>query len=208
VEHCAPAGIHGIDPSAAQIAYARSRASTAMASFDIGDAVALPFPDGQFDATVMALVLFFLPDPARGVAELRRVTREGGLVCAYLWDVPGGGAPPQPFFAEFEARGIMPMRPVRSDVSTIAAMAALWHEAGLAAVQTHTIAAERQFPNFETYWAINAAGSTVAPTLAHMSDDEREDVKRALQSKLPTDHSGQITVRAYINAVRGTVPAR
>ena len=32
----------------------------------------LLFPDKTFDAAVMALVIFFVPDPAKGVAEMAR----------------------------------------------------------------------------------------------------------------------------------------
>ena len=55
--------------------------------------MALPFGDDSFDAAVMALVLFFVPEPAQGVAEMARVVRPGGLVAAYLWDFGGGGFP-------------------------------------------------------------------------------------------------------------------
>ena len=41
----------------------------------------------------MALVLFTVPDPAAGVAEMLRVTRPGGNISAYVWDLVEGGAP-------------------------------------------------------------------------------------------------------------------
>ena len=49
-----------------------------MATFHRGDALALPFGDGHFDAAIMALVIFFVPDPTKGVAEMARVVRRGG----------------------------------------------------------------------------------------------------------------------------------
>ena len=63
------------------------------AEFCQGDAMALPFPAQTFDTAVMALVLTFVPDPARGVAEMARVVRPGGTVAAYMWDMLGGGFP-------------------------------------------------------------------------------------------------------------------
>jgi ubiquinone/menaquinone biosynthesis C-methylase UbiE len=59
--------------------------------------MALPFAENGFDAAVMALVIFFVPEPAKGVAEMTRVVRPGGIVSAYDWDVTGGGLLPRRF---------------------------------------------------------------------------------------------------------------
>jgi ubiquinone/menaquinone biosynthesis C-methylase UbiE len=80
---CAPAEIHGIDPAEAQLAFARARPGAQAVQFRQGDAMALPFDDNSFDAAVMALVIFFVPDPARGVAEMARVVAPRGAVAAY-----------------------------------------------------------------------------------------------------------------------------
>jgi ubiquinone/menaquinone biosynthesis C-methylase UbiE len=74
----APAEVQGIDPSDGQLAYARTRSGTAMAEFHQGDAMALPFADRAFDVATMALVIFFVPEPAKGVAEMVRVVAPGG----------------------------------------------------------------------------------------------------------------------------------
>src|SRR5690349_1951770 len=55
VDRCAPAAVEGIDPSDAQLAFARSRPAARRAAFHKGDAMALPFADGSFDAATMAL---------------------------------------------------------------------------------------------------------------------------------------------------------
>ena len=45
-----------------------------------GDALALPFADGSFDAVVCQQALQFFPDPEKGLREMRRVTAPGGRV--------------------------------------------------------------------------------------------------------------------------------
>src|SRR5262247_4224626 len=45
VERCSPATVQGIDPSEAQLAFARTRPAARVAQFRQGDALALPFPD-------------------------------------------------------------------------------------------------------------------------------------------------------------------
>ena len=66
VERCAPAEVQGIDPSEAQLAFARARPAARVAEFRPGDAMALPFSEDRFDAAVMALVIFWLFAISRG----------------------------------------------------------------------------------------------------------------------------------------------
>src|SRR5207244_9523766 len=100
----------------------------------------LPFSADSFDAAVMALVIFFVSDPAKGVAEMARVVCPGGMVATYVWDVFGGGFPPEPIHAEMGALGVTPLRPPRSDASSMKALRDLWTGANLDAVETSQIA--------------------------------------------------------------------
>src|SRR5947208_1058166 len=50
------------------------------------DAMALPFPDGEFDAVVCQFGAMFFPDKAKAFAEARRVLRNGGLYLFNVWD--------------------------------------------------------------------------------------------------------------------------
>ena len=72
VLHQRPASVVGVDPAPAQLSFARQRVASAGVRFIEGDAQALPLPDASVDAAVMALVLFFVPDPPQGVRELVR----------------------------------------------------------------------------------------------------------------------------------------
>ena len=98
IARCAPAAVSAIDPSECQLSYARTRPEAKLAEFRVGDAQALPYPDRCFDAAAMALVISFVPDPIKAVAEMMRVVRPGGWVAAYMWDLPGGGIPVEPMF--------------------------------------------------------------------------------------------------------------
>lgn len=46
----------------------------------LGDAEALPYPDGSFGSAALLYVLYHLPEPALALAEAHRVLRPGGLV--------------------------------------------------------------------------------------------------------------------------------
>ena len=89
VEQSEPFSIAGIDPSEAQLAFARQQPLLQSVDFVNGDAMALPFPEDAFDLAVMPLVIFFVPDPAQGLAEMVRVVAPGGTVAAYAWDMEG-----------------------------------------------------------------------------------------------------------------------
>src|SRR6516164_6760325 len=54
------------------------------------DACALPFEDGTFDRALALLVLHFVSEAGKAVAEMRRVVRPGGVVSAAVWDHLGG----------------------------------------------------------------------------------------------------------------------
>ena len=54
------------------------------------DACALPFEGGTFDRALALLVLQFVPEAGKAVAEMRRVVRPGGVVAAAVWDHLGG----------------------------------------------------------------------------------------------------------------------
>src|SRR5437764_7465434 len=53
VDRCAPAALSGIDPSEAQLAYARTRLKADHIEFRQGNAMAMPYADNSFDVAVM-----------------------------------------------------------------------------------------------------------------------------------------------------------
>jgi SAM-dependent methyltransferase len=74
----------GVEISAAQIAKAPAHKRVTFAQ---GDAHTLDFPDAAFDVVYARYLLEHVADPARVVAEMRRVTRPGGHVCVCENDV-------------------------------------------------------------------------------------------------------------------------
>lgn len=207
VERCAPLSVQGIDPSEEQLAFARTRlVSQVAAQFRQGDAMELPFPGDTFDAAVMPLVIFFVPDPPRGVAEMARVVRPGGIVTAYAWDMLGGGFPYEALQVEMRGMGIAVPVPPSPGASRIEALRDLWQGAGLGAVETREIAVQRTFADFDDYWTTIHMGPSVGPSLAAMASGESALLKARLRARLPADATGRITYSARANAIKGLVP--
>ncbi len=206
IGRCEPSELQAIDPSGHQLAYARARKAAHGAVFRQADAMALPFDDDRFDAAVMALVIFFVPDPVRGVTEMARVVRPGGLVTAYAWDIPGGGLPFEPIRAELGRIGVRSPLPPNADVSRQEALQALWTTAGLHSVETHVISVRRCFADFEEFWSLNMPVGGLAETLAKLGANDAERIKARVRALLPPDETGRITCSALANAVCGRVP--
>ncbi|HKX07667.1 MAG TPA: class I SAM-dependent methyltransferase [Stellaceae bacterium] len=206
IERCAPAEVQGIDPSEAQLAFARGRPAARMADFHKGDAMALPFSENRFDAAAMALVIFFVPTPAKGIAEMARVVSPGGTVAAYAWDILGGGFPLEPVRAEMRAMGLQPANPPSVSAAALDALQELWTRAGLRDVATREISVERTFADFDDFWATSLLSASLGSAIAGMPTADRERLKAGVRARLTADTAGRITFGARANAVKGRVP--
>jgi SAM-dependent methyltransferase len=82
---CAVTGVD-IAPNLLQQAWERAAAEGVAATFDEGDAEALPYADGAFDAVVTMFGAMFAPRPELVAAELARVLKPGGLLAMANWN--------------------------------------------------------------------------------------------------------------------------
>lgn len=208
VQRCAPRTVDGVDPSAGQLDYARKRPGTQIATYHQGDAMALPFGDEAFDAAVMALVIFFVPEPPRGVAEMARVVKPGGLVSAYAWDMDGGGFPLEPVMRELRAMGFVPQPPPNPDASRTENLVALWQGARLVEIETRRIDVTRHFESFEDFWTASTSGSTVKPVVAAMAPDVLGELQQRVRAHLTGQPGGAVSYDAFANAIKGRMAAR
>lgn len=207
VDRMAPSNVVGIDPSEGQLAFARKRPAATLAAFQQGDAMSLPFADNSFDAAVMALVLFFVPVPSKGAAEMARVVRPGGLAAAYLWDMGAGGFPFEAVYSVLRSMGLPSPSPPSIEVANSAALWKVWEDAGFSDIETTRIEVSRTFNSFDEFWSITAHGSpTIRNQIERMSSDDAQKLKAAVVEKLPATYDRKITYSAVANAIKGRVP--
>jgi SAM-dependent methyltransferase len=85
------ATVVGVDIAADLLEAARAIADTERLSiaYEIGDAEALPFEDGSFDAVVSTFGVMFATRPEPAAAELARVCRKGGRIALATWTPDG-----------------------------------------------------------------------------------------------------------------------
>lgn len=151
----------------------------------------------------MALVLFFISDPAVALSKMKRITRVDGVVAAYAWDIFRGGLPMEPLHALLRERGIEYPLPPSKAVSQIGAMERLWNKAGLVEVSTRSFQVKRTFENFYEYWAVSSLGPSVAGVLKDLETSTLNEIKYDLVRSLYKDAQDQIITYASANAVKG-----
>ena len=163
----------------------------------------LPFDDGAFDAALAQLVVSFMSDPVAGLAEMRRVTRAGGVVAACVWDLAGGNAPLSPFW-----RAVHELDPGARDESAMAGvgegqLAALLEAAGLDDVEDDELWVRVEHARFEEWWdpftlGVGPAGAYLAGLDADAGAELRERCRLLLG-----DGPLSLAMRAW--AARGRV---
>jgi SAM-dependent methyltransferase len=206
-----PAAVAGVDRSAAYAEYAAARVTDRRASFAVGDAQNLDHPDASFDVVASSLVLNFLPDPVRGVAEMTRVVRPGGPVAGFVWDYAGEMQLMRRFWD-----AAVELDPAAADLDegrrmvgcNPPALEALFSGAGLAEVQTRAIDVATVFADFDDYWTPFEGGQGPAPTYCvSLPSGRRQALRERLRETLPVEVDGSIRLIARAWAVRGTRPA-
>jgi ubiquinone/menaquinone biosynthesis C-methylase UbiE len=206
IAYCAPLEVTAVDPSEGQLSFARTRLGAKLAQFRQADAQALPFPDRSFDAAAMALVITFIPNPAKAVAEMARVVRPGGTIATYMWDTLGGGVPLSPLGTAFKAMGKEYAR-VSSEASRREVMQDLWQQAGLQAIETRQIRIPVTYSSFEDFCESNLVPiGPAGQVLKAMSASEMTELKDRLRAILPIAADSRIAYEAFANAVKGKVP--
>jgi SAM-dependent methyltransferase len=194
-----PAAVSAVDPSEPFVEAARERHP----GVDVRLAAAerLPFPDGEFDASLAQLVVHFMASPLEGLGEMARVTRPRGVVAACVWDHAGGGGALSRFW-----EAARDLDPDVEDESALAGsrrghLAELLRETGLAEVEETALSVSVDHATFDEWWEPFTFG--VGPAGAYLSrlDDEHRTLLREHCRDAFPDEGLTLTARAW--AARG-----
>ena len=201
VDRLGAGNVAAVDPSEPFVDEARRR----LPGVDVRLAPAeeLPFESATFDVALAQLVVHFMADPVRGIAEMGRVTRPGGVVVACVWDFAGGRSPLSPFWSAVEA-----MDPANTGESRYAGagqgqLVELFRAAGLRDVDEHVLAADLTHATFEDWWDPFTEG--VGPAGAHakaLAPEARAELRERIRGTLPEP---PFTIEARAWAARGVV---
>ena len=207
------AAIVGIDHSQVYVDHARSRAPEEKSlTFEQGDAAALPYGDGAFDAALSLLVLNFVPEAEQATAEMARVTKPEGVVAACVWDFRGGltflrvfadtAAALDPGGDAFRARQFA------APFTGPGELAAAWAQLGLREVEQAALTIRMEFASFADYWEPWLGGQgTVGAYVTSLSEAKRRLIEHHLRlAYLAGGDDGPRSFAAIAWAVRGIKP--
>ena len=156
------------------------------AEFRVMDAERMDLDDDSVDGVLCRFGYMLMADPARALAETRRVLRDGGRLSLSVWgsleDNPwaalGGGA--------LVAQGHMPMpQPGEPGIFAMGSeerIRELLGPAGFESVEVEAIPVEWRFDDFDDYWLfLREMAGAVALVLERLTDDERAEVRGLLE---------------------------
>jgi len=212
-QRAALARLTAIDHSEIYLAAAQAKNKDPRISLEQGDGCALRFADASFDRALSMLVLpSVLPQPELMVAEMRRVTRRGGVVAAAFWDSPGGNPSQRMLWdtaaaldkAAAEARDRTMGRPIYAH----GALARMWAVAGLVDIDQRLLMIRIEFADFADYWQPYASGEgALGAYVADLDDFKRNRLEHHSRSAYLTGRpDGQRSFVAVALSCRGVVP--
>jgi SAM-dependent methyltransferase len=188
VKRLGPAAVSAVDPSEPFVAAARERHPGV--SVQRAAAEELPFADRTFDAALAQLVVHFMADAVAGLSEMARVTREGGVVAACVWDHAGGKGPLSMFWeaarqVDAEAEDESELAGARREGH----LAELLQEAGLREIEDGVLSVSVTHRSFEEWWQLFELGVGPAGAFVAGLDEQRRaelrDVCRELLPEAP-----------------------
>lgn len=204
-----PADVVGADMSDGFVAHAREHVTDTRATFQVADALALPFDDDAFDVVVSGLMLNFLPSAERGVREMVRVARPGGTLAAYVWDYAGEMQLMRHFWDAAQALDPDAHKldeGVRFPICQPKPLDHLVRAAGLQDVEVRAIDVPTIFRDFDDYWAPFLGGQGPAPSYAmSLAEPQLTALRDQIRAAIPTSADGSIKLLARAWAVRGIV---
>jgi SAM-dependent methyltransferase len=208
VDGCAPSSVTGVEPSEGFLETAKQYLGDRV-TLHQGSATAIPLGEESVDVVVSGLVLNFVPDQRAALAEMARVTVQGGTIGAYVWDYTGkmemmrafwdAAVELSPDAAKLDEGGRFPLcRPE--------ALTELFTRAGLRGVEVTALDIPTLFTSFDDYWQPFLGGQGPAPAYA-MSLDEttRARLRVRIRERVASQADGSISLTARAWATRGTV---
>ncbi len=150
----------------------------------IAPAEDLPFPDDQYDAVLAQLVVHFMADPVRGIAEMARTARPGGVVAACVWD--GATGPLADFWSAVRTIDPAAVDESRLNGAREGHLAELFARSGLDDVAAGSVTVTIAHTGFDDWWEPYTLG--VGPAGAYVAGLDaqgRAEIRESCRARMP-----------------------
>jgi ubiquinone/menaquinone biosynthesis C-methylase UbiE len=177
----------GADVSSAMLAAALPRVSSERFGPVVMDGQLLAFPNASFDGVLCQLGLMFFPDPARGLAEFRRVLRPGR--CAGVCVISSSDRVPMWGILAETLSGYLPEQAAMLHLSFALADATrlelMFRAAGFQDIWVRKETREAIVDSFDEYWAPIEAGTGQMPqAYLALPESSRRAVRAEVHDRL------------------------
>ncbi len=202
----------GVDASQPYLDGARRDRPHPSVVYEFGDARRMSYPDASFDACVSTLAIDVIPEVAAVAAEMRRVTRPGGVVACCVFDFWGGNSPQDLVYDTGSVldESICALRDYMKSRPLVWAngQAALWRKTGFVDVIEVPIVLSFDYASFEDYWSSWSTGpARIAQRLQELPIALRAEIERHVRAGyLAGLPDGPRSFAVIVRAVRGIVP--
>lgn len=205
---CAPSSVVGVEPSEGFIGIAQQRLAARM-QFSRGSAEKIPLESASIDATVSGLMLNFVPDGHAALAEMMRVTANGGTIAAYVWDYAGKMELMRLFWdaaVALDPAAAKMDEGIRFPLCRPESLTELFTNVGMLDTKVTAIDIATNFADFDDYWRPFLGGQGPAPAYAMALDGPARDrLCDRIRERMPLQQDGSIALTARAWAVRATV---
>ncbi|QIG43275.1 methyltransferase domain-containing protein [Nocardioides anomalus] len=195
--------VAAVDPTPDFVAAARRRLPEA----DVRQGIAeeLPWETDTVAASYAQLVVHFMSDPRRGIAEMARVTRPGGPVAACVWDHGGGRGPLSAFWSAVDELDLGARDGDRLSMgSREGDLPRLFGDAGLVDVEHGQLAVTVPMASFDEWWApFEEPAGSAGDYLATRTPQQRAELRDLLRTRFP-DEPFDLTVWVWTATGRST----
>lgn len=193
----------GVDINDAMLEVARQAATGV--EWRNGEAEALPFPDGDFDAVVSQFGLMFFRDRSAAVGEMRRVLREGGRAAVAVWgaiDTSPGYAALAALLADLFGKQAAESLRAPFAMGDPAALTALLGDAGFRDLTVSSESGAVTFPSMEAWMHTEIRGWTLAGTVDDAAFDRLlAEANSRLARFRHSDGSVRFEIKALVAAM-------